>query len=94
MYGPIPLTHNVYISTLVSLHHSHSHSSIVQGADWYYGPERPYNGTFPVNDNGNPIDPPPYMRYSALATALAAFVFFVLYLVYQVCVCSVCVVCV
>ena len=64
-----------------------SHSSIVQGADWYYGPEKPYNGTSPVDDHGNLISPPNYMKYTALATALAAFVFFVLYLVYQVCVC-------
>jgi hypothetical protein len=47
--------------------------SIVQGADWYWGPEVKKEAQQPA-----------YIRKSALATAILAFILFISYLVLQV----------
>ena len=54
--------------------------SIVQGADWHWGPER--TGNITDTSNGQPT----YIRNSALATFVFAFVFLIMYLVFQVCI--------
>ena len=50
--------------------------SIVQGADWHYGPTKPHK-----HDSTTPKN---YIKYTSLVTAIIALIFFVLYLVYQV----------
>jgi len=54
--------------------------SIVQGADWHYGPKKP----------GGHSDPQPEdsIKDTALVTAILALIFFVLYLIYQVHMCK------
>ena len=49
--------------------------SIVQGADWHYGPTKP--------SSGDP-DPKKYIKDAALVTGILSLILFVLYLVYQV----------
>lgn len=53
-----------------------SHIRIVQGADWYYGPDRKQD----LIQN----KPPAYIKNSAIATFVICMIFFVLYLVYLV----------
>ncbi len=55
-------------------------TSIVQGADWHYGPTKSINTTL-YNSTGQPT----YIKYSSLATAILAFIFLIFYLVFQVC---------
>ena len=52
--------------------------SIVQGADWHWGPAA--SGNITDTSNGQPA----YIRNSALATFVFAFVFLIMYLVFQV----------
>ena len=58
--------------TLLSVRLSVSNSSIVQGADWAWGPAK------------HATTQPSYIRYSALVTSILAFILFFAYLVLQV----------
>jgi len=53
----------------------HAVVSIVQGADWHYGPTEPKKGE---------PDPKKYIKDTALVTGILSLILFVLYLVYQV----------
>lgn len=53
--------------------------SIVQGADWYYGPTRGFNSTSSVLHQQ-----PDYIKYSSLSASILAFIFLIAYLAFQV----------
>ena len=61
-------------------------NSIIQGADWVYGPAR--NMTLPTGnatiDDSIPNVRPVYIKYTALVTCIICFIFFIAYLVFQV----------
>jgi len=69
---------------LVSAAYTSSHvciltpvDSIVQGADWHFGP------TKPTNKDADP-DPRKYIKDTALVTGILSLILFVCYLAYQV----------
>lgn len=69
----ILVSDNIVVFVIYSV--VHSHSSVVQGADWHWGPTS-HPDTSPA---------PAYTKWSALATFILCFIFFILYMAQQVC---------
>ena len=56
--------------------------SIVQGADWHWGPSRAPQA---ATNTTAAVEQPPYIKDSALVTCILAFILFFAYLALQVC---------